>query len=916
MNPAIQAGRAKTHSPRVAFLFIGEQLHNRNSGRELYDRAPAFREAIERCDQILRSDLEEPLISALYPESENRQRKSADELPVSYRAAANFTLQYALAELWRACGIEPHTVIGYGVGEYVAACIAGVFSLEDGLRLAIASAREDAAEFAQRARGIVYQPPRILFLSNRISGKEEVNSAEYWLRRSEMPAPVALSALAKENCAANLIIGDGFSNKSPQEFAAGLPANSLPSGLADCHEFLKTAGALYVLGSNLNAESLYRDETAATVSLPTYPFERERYWLEERRPTRQSFQENAAFRSETNSAADPHDWIYDLVWVPKPLPQRSRVAFDANLIEQMPVRDAGDDLIHYSGLNARLDPVCTAYIANALKNMGVDSLPNRSLTLDELCQRLNIAPSRRRLFERLIAILIEDGLIERVGERLRLSGLELAPNESPAAAIKRLQAIYPLCQTEMNVLARCGENLASVLQGATDPVHLLFPNNSMEETEHIYRNSPMARYYNELIGELVRAAVENTPDRAVRILEVGAGTGATTRAVSFTLFTRSKFEYTFTDISPAFLARARGKFAEFPSVHYRVLDIENDPAAQGFQRGEYDIVIAANVLHATADLRSTIAHMQELLAPGGLVLLLEGMRPDRGVDLTFGLTDGWWRFADHDVRPDYPLVAADTWTRLLKEAGMASPRVITYAAGGDSQPSHQMVIVAQAAANAKTEREQLQTQYIILGDNAGIGEELNVLLSNAGARCELIRRPESPAEGVSRVSEILARSTASKVEIVYLWGTDVSESSGSIGMLSQAEDLCVKTPVHIIQMMLRQAARAAHLWLVTRGAQATSAFSPDADGAAQSMMWGVGRVFGLEDPEQYRALIDLAIGAISAAGSSKHIRGITGGRCGRSDCLSRWPASCRPAKEIPPGDLECKSVERQSPAQR
>ncbi len=97
------------------------------------------------------------------------------------------------------------------------------------------------------------------------------------------------------------------------------------------------------------------------------------------------------------------------------------------------------------------------------------------------------------------------------------------------------------------------------------------------------------------------------------------------------------------------------------------------------------------------------------------------------------------------------------------------------------------------------------------------------------------------------------------MEIVYLWGTDVPDSAG-IDMLSKAEDLCVKTPVHIIQTMLRQPSRAAHLWLVTRGAQATSSFSPNANGAAQSMMWGVGRVFGLEDPERYRALIDLAPG--------------------------------------------------------
>ncbi len=388
--PAIQTGRAKAHSPRVAFVFAGEQLHNGTFGRELYERAPAFREAVERCDQLLRSAFEEPLISVLYPESEDRRRQSADELPVGYRGAANFTLQYALAELWRACGIEPYAVLGYGAGEYVAACIAGVFSLEDGLRLAVACDHENPAEFAERAHRITYNPPRILFLSNRVSGNDQVNSAEYWLRRSEVLAPAVLSALAKENCAGNLYFGEGtafqnFVNIDGKDLPGKWQASTSSS---DCGEFLTVAGSLYVLGCELDASGFYRDATAAAISLPTYPFERERYWLEPENGGRaehrtggarfQSSASHAALNSDTGHAAERDEWIYDLVWEPKPLlratPQQSGVGFDANLIDRMSVRDADGDLIYYSGLNGRLEPVCTAYIANAFKKMGADSL--------------------------------------------------------------------------------------------------------------------------------------------------------------------------------------------------------------------------------------------------------------------------------------------------------------------------------------------------------------------------------------------------------------------------------------------------------------------------------------------------------------------------------------------------------------
>ena len=153
------------------------------------------------------------------------------------------------------------------------------------------------------------------------------------------------------------------------------------------------------------------------------------------------------------------------------------------------------------------------------------------------------------------------------------------------------------------------------------------------------------------------------------MLEIGAGTGGTTTAV-LPLLPADRVEYTFTDLSPLFLERAAEPFAAFPFVRRALLDVERDPVSQGFEAGAYDVVIAANVLHATADLRQAVRHAHRLLAPGGLLLLLEGVAPERWVDLTFGLTEGWWRFSDQALRPDYPLIGRRAWLRAALRGGL------------------------------------------------------------------------------------------------------------------------------------------------------------------------------------------------------------------------------------------------------
>src|SRR5262249_20320782 len=157
-------------------------------------------------------------------------------------------------------------------------------------------------------------------------------------------------------------------------------------------------------------------------------------------------------------------------------------------------------------------------------------------------------------------------------------------------------------------------------------------------------------------------ALERVPaGRRLRVLEIGAGTGGTTAAL-LPVLPADRTDYVYTDVSPRFTGAAREKFRAYPFVQYQVLDIERPAAAQAFPRQPpFDLSVAANVLHATRDLRQALLHTRQLAAPGALLVLLEGTEPVRSVDLTFGLSEGWWRFTGDPVRPGHPLLPDGHW---------------------------------------------------------------------------------------------------------------------------------------------------------------------------------------------------------------------------------------------------------------
>jgi acyl transferase domain-containing protein len=357
---------------RVGMLFSGQGSPDPGMVRRLYDAYPRFRETLNRCSEGLANELPRPLLDILLT------APAADPAVVENPAVigpVSFAVEFALAELWRDWGLEASAVLGHGVGEYVAACVAGVYSLEDGLRLvsarsrairelpsrgAAAVVRTDEARvrsllpkfpglsiaaingprrvvvvgeqtlleqslrefkrqriaareipvphgfhlpltesllagFRQTVAGVQLARPRMPLVSTatgRLAGAE-IATADYWCRQLLEPIRFAdgMRTLAEE-C-------DRFLEVGPQpvllelgrRILSGDPRFASDSCWLNNHQgadhgasLLVTLSRLYEAGLDVDWENFHRDNSRCRVVLPTYPFERKRFWID-RPPT-------------------------------------------------------------------------------------------------------------------------------------------------------------------------------------------------------------------------------------------------------------------------------------------------------------------------------------------------------------------------------------------------------------------------------------------------------------------------------------------------------------------------------------------------------------------------------------------------------------------------------------------------------
>ncbi|NOU16651.1 MAG: SDR family NAD(P)-dependent oxidoreductase [Bacteroidales bacterium] len=241
-------------------------------------------------------------------------------------------------------------------------------------------------------------------------------------------------------------------------------------------------------------------------------------------------------------------------------------------------------------------------------------------------------------------------------------------------------AVNPNLSSQITLLEACLKALPDILNGKRPATEVMFPNSSMHLVEGIYKGNALADFSNERLGDvfstILRQQLKSNKEKKIRVLEIGAGTGGTTVKLLPRLqeFGDAIVEYCYTDLSKAFLMHAEQNFQpQYQNLRTAIFDVSKPLLPQSISAGNYDLVIAANVLHATPYLRDTLRNAKALLKNHGVLLINEISTWSLFTHLTFGLLEGWWLYKDIVLRmPGSPALTPENWQRILAEEGFTS----------------------------------------------------------------------------------------------------------------------------------------------------------------------------------------------------------------------------------------------------
>ena len=313
-------------SGRVAFFFRGEAATPVRMGRDLYERVEGFRAEIDRCCELAGTrgakDLRELVYAAERTPDEQVWPGSAAELA--------FTTQYALARVFMGWGVQPVAVAGDSVGECVAACVAGVLTLDEALQLVRAHANSKSgarsAELTEVTRSLRLHDPG-LRLASSSSGNWVADIGDWdpgaWTEGAPRVAnaPGRLDALFTEDGLLVVEIGCGAPSQPLSQLRA---VDDSASATGDeVAALLNTLGELWVNGVEPDWKAFHSTERRRRVPLPTYPFQRQRFWIERGQPS-------AGRELDNERKPDPADWFYVASWRRSVFPPPARPVAEAS----------------------------------------------------------------------------------------------------------------------------------------------------------------------------------------------------------------------------------------------------------------------------------------------------------------------------------------------------------------------------------------------------------------------------------------------------------------------------------------------------------------------------------------------------------------------------------------------------------
>lgn len=310
---------------------------------------------------------------------------------------------------------------------------------------------------------------------------------------------------------------------------------------------------------------------------------------------------------------------------------------------------------------AALNHAALVSMVGALRSCGLFRNSQDAHHSEEILTTARVQPAHHALIRRWLRVLVdEELLVEDVDGRLWLA--ELLGSRSAARAWDNVKELCTeeICPAEMFSYFRASaEQLPALMTGAVDPAQMFFPEGQLRVARALYADNALARYLNEVVAATVRNIANVQPGGIpLRVLEVGAGTGATSTRVIPALSGRP-VDYLFTDVSQFFLNEAGKTFRHHPWVRFDLFDVNADSRAQGLRPNSFNVVICTGALSAAVDVKGALRRMRELLVAGGWLMLVEPTReqyeimtsqafmmngaqgPRRGEEVTFLTREQW-----------------------------------------------------------------------------------------------------------------------------------------------------------------------------------------------------------------------------------------------------------------------------------
>ncbi|MEJ2125390.1 MAG: SDR family oxidoreductase, partial [Alphaproteobacteria bacterium] len=416
--------------------------------------------------------------------------------------------------------------------------------------------------------------------------------------------------------------------------------------------------------------------------------------------------------------------------------------------------------------------------------------PDFEGTVTDAATALGIEEQYIRWLEVSFQELARQQYLHSDGQRYSAAGMPVITLDAMWAEWESATAAWaktPAFRSQIALVETTLQAMTDILCGRKPAVKVIFPDESMNLVESIYKNNPVSDYFNAVLADAVDAfmaeRLRHDAQTKLRILELGAGTGGT----SATLFDRLRphaehmAEYCYTDISPAFLLHAEKEYGGAnPYLTCQLFDVTRPLAEQGIETGAYDLVIATNVLHATPDIRQSVRNAKAALRTNGLLMLNEISNGSLFTHLTFGLLKEWWLYEDPELRiPGSPGLSSEKWLTVLADEGfkaIVEPARAAYELG-------QQIIIAESDGVCRQSAARTPASSIASEDKAAVSPQPTPDYQSQEASDTELR--ERGITAFKTVLEEVLRVPASKIdgsEPLATYGID----SISVGQLRSA----------------------------------------------------------------------------------------------------------------------------------